>query len=61
MMVCEQDSSIVKHIFPMYVCILHYSGKLIVERFRSSISYVTDDIHGKLMAQYREVPEWWYD
>ncbi|CAF1486230.1 unnamed protein product [Rotaria magnacalcarata] len=45
-------------------CILVHTclneGKDIFNRFRSSISDVVDDIHGTLMAQYPEAPEWWY-
>lgn len=36
-------------------------GKTIANRFRSSVNDVVDDIYSRLMAQYPEAPEWWYD
>ena len=35
-------------------------GKTIIKQFRSSLKDNTNDIHAKLMSQYKEAPEWWY-
>ncbi|CAF4549597.1 unnamed protein product, partial [Didymodactylos carnosus] len=44
-------------------CIIHavlFHGKEILNQFNMSITEATNEIHGKLMAKYKEVPEWWY-
>ncbi|UJR28088.1 hypothetical protein I4U23_009344 [Adineta vaga] len=39
---------------------LLYDGKTFYQQYQSSLMNVGNDIHAKLMAQYREVPSWWY-
>ena len=44
-----------------YICsFIDFRGQTILNRFRTSMTNVVDDIHGKLMAEYDEAPEWWF-
>ncbi|CAF1073771.1 unnamed protein product [Didymodactylos carnosus] len=44
-------------------CVTHvflFFGRDILRTFNTSITSTMNDVHTKLMAKYKDVPEWWY-
>ena len=37
-----------------------YEGTTFYQQYRASLANIGGDIHAKLMAQYNEVPSYWY-